>query len=29
MRKFEVLLKDCMGTISENTMRMWGYTVNK
>ncbi len=29
MRKFEVLLKDCMHTVSENTMRLWGFTVNK
>lgn len=29
MKKFEVLLKDCMDTVTENTMRLWGYTVNK
>ncbi len=29
MKKVEVLFKDCMHKIEENTMRMWGYTVNK
>ncbi len=29
MRKFEVLLKDCMHVFTENTMQMWGYTVTQ
>ena len=26
MKKIDEVLKDCVRTISENTMLMWGYT---
>ncbi|GEM_PF-2550808 len=29
MKKIEVVFKDCMDTICENTMLMWGYKLKK